>query len=232
MWCSSGSGAGDTEPAPRLSQPPAGRPGVQGAIVAGGRASRFDQRPKGLERVGGVRLIDRVVAAFEEAFHQAPLLIANAPEAAGWRPGLRVVPDVRPGLGALGGILTACLEAPAPVVIAAWDMPFLSPRLLWELGARLAGHDACLPESGGPRGLEPLCAAYGPGSVAAIEDSASRGDLRAIGFHQRIKVGILPRAEVARFGDPARLFFNVNTADDLTEAEALWRQHASSRSSD
>jgi molybdopterin-guanine dinucleotide biosynthesis protein A len=26
-------------------------------------------------------------------------------------------------------------------------------------------------------------------------------------------------------GDPAELFFNVNTPDDLAEAEAMWRRH-------
>ena len=41
--------------------------------------------------------------------------VINAPDAGAWRPGLQVVPDVRTGLGALGGIYTAVVEAPAPV---------------------------------------------------------------------------------------------------------------------
>jgi molybdopterin-guanine dinucleotide biosynthesis protein A len=199
--------------------------------MAGGQALRFGGRPKGLERVGGRRVIDRLVAAFEEALGESPLLIANAPEAAEWRPGLRVAPDARPGHGALGGILTACLVAPAPVVVVAWDMPFVPAGLIRELASRLADSDACLPESDGPRGLEPLCAAYGPACAAAIEAALAEGDLRAIGFHHRVKVSILSRREVGRFGDPALLFFNVNTADELAEAEALWRQHESSPSS-
>ena len=168
------------------------------------------------------------MAVFEEAFGRLPLLVANAPEATGWRPELTVVPDLRPGMGALGGILTAVKRAPAPVVVAAWDMPFVTAPLLQALAAGLEGVDACLPESAGPRGLEPLCAAYGPATGPAIEDSIRVGDLRAVGFHDRIKVGILSSTRVRAFGDPAKLFFNVNTADDLAEADRRCQTRESS----
>lgn len=165
------------------------------------------------------------------AFGGPPLLVANAPEAPTWRPDLRVVPDVRPGLGALGGIYTAVVETPAPVVLVAWDMPFVSEALLRTLARGLREHDAFLPQSDGRRGVEPLCAAYGPACRAAIDPCLERGDLRAIAFHERIRVGILPLSEVARSGDPEVLFFNVNTADDLARSEELWRRLESSPSS-
>ena len=202
---------------------------MQGAILAGGRAARFDGRPKGLERIGGVRLLDRLVTAFTEALGVPPLLIANDPAAAGWVPGLRVVADIRPGAGAAGGILTAVTLAPAPVVVVAWDMPFVSSALIHALADGLAGVDACLPESDGRRGVEPLCAAYGPATAAAIAAALDRGDFRAVGFHEALKVGILTLERVRQIGDPALLFLNVNTADDLREAENLWQRHASSR---
>ena len=204
---------------------------VRGAILAGGGATRFGGRPKGLEMVGGERILDRLAATMTAAFGAAPLLVANAPEAAGWRPDLRVVTDVRPGLGSLGGIYTAVVEAPAPVVCVAWDMPFVSGDLLRQLAEGLDEHDAVLPQSDGRRGVEPLCAAYGPACRDAIAATLDEGDLRAIGFHRRIRVGILPLAEVARRGDPALLFYNVNTADDLAHADELWRRHGSSPSS-
>jgi len=164
-----------------------------------------------------------------EAFGALPLLVANAPDAASWRPDLRLVRDVRSGLGAVGGILTAVVAAPTPVVVVAWDMPFVTAPLLRALADGLEGADACLPTSGGPRGMEPLCAAYGPACGPAIEAAAAAGDFRAIGFHDRIRVGILSGSALAALGDPAILFFNVNTPDDRAEAEALWRIHASSR---
>jgi molybdopterin-guanine dinucleotide biosynthesis protein A len=103
-------------------------------------------------------------------------------------------------------------------------MPFVSPNLLRALADGLRDADACLPQSDGPRGLEPLCAAYGPACGPAIAAALEAGDLRAVGFHDRIKVGILSSMQVRALGDPAALFFNVNTADDLAEADWLWRR--------
>jgi molybdopterin-guanine dinucleotide biosynthesis protein A len=179
--------------------------------------------------VGGERILDRLVRTMEAALGQSPLLVANAPEAPAWRPDLRTVSDVRPGLGALGGIYTAVVSAPAPVVCVAWDMPFVSEALIHLLAAGLERYDAVLPQSDGRRGVEPLCAAYGPGCAEAISGSLDAGDLRAVGFHPRIRVGILPLDQVRDLADPDLLFFNVNTADDLARADQLWRQHASSR---
>jgi molybdopterin-guanine dinucleotide biosynthesis protein A len=184
-----------------------------------------------LEAIGGRRILDRLVDALTEALDAPPLLVANAPDAGVWRPDLRVVSDVRPGLGALGGIYTAVVEAPAPVVCVAWDMPFVSAALVRALADGLADHDAMLAESDGRRGVEPLCAAYGAACRDAIATTLDQGDLRAVGFHPRIRVGILPLSEVRRFGDPELLFFNVNTADDLARADGLWRRHASFPSS-
>ena len=162
------------------------------------------------------------------ALGEPPLLVANAPDAGSWRPDLRTVSDVRPGFGALGGIYTAVMSAPAPVVCVAWDMPFVSELLIRALAEGLDQHDAMLPQSDGRRGVEPLCAAYGPACRDAIAASLSAGDLRAIGFHDRIRVGILPLERVRALADPDLLFFNVNTADDLARADQLWRRRASS----
>lgn len=215
-----------------LSDPERGRRNaelVHGAILAGGGATRLAGVPKGLEPVGGRRILDRLVDAFVAALGELPLLIANVPEAGGWRPDLRVVPDLRPGLGALGGLYTAVQQAPAPVVVVAWDMPFVAPGLIRALAGGLGEADACLPESDGPRGLEPMCAGYGPACLPAIAATLDAGDRRAIAFHSRIKVGILSRDRVRAVGDPALMFFNVNTSADLAEADQLWQRHGFSR---
>jgi molybdopterin-guanine dinucleotide biosynthesis protein A len=201
---------------------------VRAAILAGGGATRFGGKPKGLEVVGGERILDRLVRTMTRSLGEPPLLVANSPDAHTWRTDLRVTRDLRPGLGSLGGIYTAVAAAPAPVVCVAWDMPFVTAALVRALADGLARHDAVLPESDGRRGVEPLCAAYGPACLEPIAERLDAGDLRAISFHPRISVGILPLAEVRAYGDPAFLFFNVNTADDLARADELWRRHGSS----
>lgn len=194
---------------------------VRGAILAGGGATRMGGAPKGLLQVQGRRILDRLVDAFVDAQGALPLLVANAPDAIGWWPGLRVVADRRAGFGTLGGLHTAVLEAPAPVVCVAWDMPFVPSALIRELGDGLAGADVCIPASGGRRGVEPLCAGYGPATGPAMAEALDKGDLRAIAFHEAVRVRILPHPEIRRFGDPERLFFNVNTADDVVRANGM-----------
>ncbi|MGH7548325.1 MAG: molybdenum cofactor guanylyltransferase [Gemmatimonadales bacterium] len=199
---------------------------VRGAVLAGGAALRYGGHPKGLFELGGRRILDRVVDAVRAATGAPPLLVANAPEGPTWRPDLRTMPDVRPGCGSLGGIYSAVVSGPGPVLCVAWDMPFVSPELLQALVDGSTGYDAFLPESDGRRGVEPLCAVYGPACGAAIERRLERGDLKAVGFHPDVKVGTLPLERVRRLGDPDELFFNVNTPDDLERAEAMWQRRA------
>jgi molybdopterin-guanine dinucleotide biosynthesis protein A len=197
---------------------------VRGAVLAGGAARRYGGRPKGLIELGGRRILDRVVDAIGTVTDAAPLLVANAPEGPTWRPDLRTVPDVRADCGSLGGIYTAVVFDAGPVLCVAWDMPFVTAELLRALVEGSAGRDAFLPESDGRRGVEPLCAVYGPACGPAIERQLDRGDLRAIGFHADVNVGTLPLERVRAFGAPEELFLNVNTPEDLERAEAVWRR--------
>jgi molybdenum cofactor guanylyltransferase len=202
---------------------------VRGAILGGGAASRYGGKPKGLERVGGERILDRLVAALRAATGDAPVLVANAPDAKAWAPGLTVVRDPRPDCGSLGGIYAAVTAGEGPVLLVAWDMPFVSADLLEALRDGAAGFDAFLPESGGRRGIEPLCGVYAPACAGPIAERLDDEDYRATGFHPAVRVGHLPLDAVRRVGDPETLFFNVNSPDDLAQAEELWRLHVSSR---
>jgi molybdopterin-guanine dinucleotide biosynthesis protein A len=192
---------------------------VTGVVLAGGLASRYGGAPKGLERVGGERIIDRVARALRGAADEL-LVVANDPGAAAWLPGVRVAADVRPGAGSLGGIHAALVHAGGPVIVVAWDMPFVPAGLLRALRDLGAGADAAVPESDSRRGLEPLCAYYGPTCVTAIERRLDAGDRRVVGFYDDVGVRRLEATAVARFGDPSVLFMNVNTPEELAFAEA------------
>lgn len=176
--------------------------------------------------MGGARIIDRVAGSLQAATGTPPFLVANVPDAAGWLPGATVVSDVVPGVGSLGGILTA-VEHAAPVVCVAWDMPFVPESLLRALVAGLAAADVVIPESDGRRGVEPLCAAYGPACGPAIRRALERGDRRAIAFHDEVRIERIPLARVLQYGDPRVVFLNVNSPDDLKHAESTWRARGS-----
>lgn len=207
-----------------------------GVILAGGGATRFGGAPKGLELVGGERIIDRVAAALRPVTDEL-LLVANAPNADAWLPGVRRERDLRTGAGALGGLHAALTHAGGnSILLVAWDMPFVPSALLAALRARgesaterasgtenavdaMSTVDAVLPESDGSRrGVEPLCAWYAPGCLAAVEATLDRDDLRVIGFHDLVRVARFPLDDVRVFGDPAVIFSNVNTREDLARS--------------
>ena len=199
---------------------------LEAAVLAGGTSSRFGGH-KGLARVGGERILDRVVQAVSVATGSAPVVVANAENAEEWRPDLQVRRDAMPNCGSLGGIYTALAAATDRVFITAWDMPFLTPELLEELIKQSDSYDVFVPQSGGPQDVEPLCGIYAQSCLPHIRKQLTNEDFQATGFHERVNVGMLPQETVEQFGDPETLFFNVNTQDDLKRAEELWRaQHA------
>ena len=192
---------------------------VVGAILAGGQATRYGGLPKGLELVRGVRIIDRVRAALEPVADDL-LLIANDPRAPEWLPGVRCEGDVLRDVGSVAGIHAALSHAGGPTLVVAWDMPFVPTALLRALRDGGGDADAVVPESDSRRGLEPLCAYYAPACAAAIERRVALGDRRVIAFYDDVRLSRVPAAEVARFGDPALLFMNVNTPEERVLAEA------------
>ncbi|MCC6317833.1 MAG: molybdenum cofactor guanylyltransferase [Gemmatimonadaceae bacterium] len=191
-----------------------------GVIMAGGGSTRFGGRPKGLERVGRARLIDRVADALRTCCDDL-LLVANDPEAERWIPGVTVRRDVRPNEGGLGGLHAALTHAAAPVIVVAWDMPFVTGALLQRLRTCDPTADAVLPWSPGPRGVEPLCAWYAPACLPVITRCLDAGERAMVGFHHLVRLTVLPEGEVRTFGDPSELFLNVNTTDDLARAQAI-----------
>jgi molybdenum cofactor guanylyltransferase len=195
-----------------------------GAIIAGGRATRFGGTAKGLERVGGVRMIDRVAAALIESCDDL-IVVANDAAAQGWIPGARVVADVRPGVGALGGLHAALANARDAVLVLAWDSPFVPGGLMRALrdAGEAAGADAALPVSNSPQGFEPLCAWYRASCRSTVERHLDSGDLRAGGWQNEVAS---VHVDASPWGDPDEIFFNVNSPADLAVADAAARRTA------
>ena len=191
-----------------------------GAIVAGGGATRIGGAPKGLQRVGGARIIDRVASALGTVVPEI-MIISNAPDASEWIAGATVHRDVSPARGSLVGLHTALTYASNDVLVVAWDMPFVSTGLLELICNRARGAAvAVIPE--GPRGLEPFCALYNRDCLPIVAAAIESGDLRlSRAIAQLPSIDRIPMREIEAVGDPAMLLFNVNTPDDLARAEII-----------
>jgi molybdopterin-guanine dinucleotide biosynthesis protein A len=171
--------------------------------------------------VAGERVIDRVATALRAATDDL-LLVANDSAADAWLPGVRRVGDVRRDRGPLGGVHAALTHCGGDVLVVAWDMPFVAPALLGELRVRArSGYSAVVPESAAGQ-LEPTCALYAESCRLDLERWLDSGRSGASAFLMQCP-GVLriPVAEVSRFGDPARLFFSINTREALEQAKAF-----------
>jgi molybdopterin-guanine dinucleotide biosynthesis protein A len=136
------------------------------------------------------------------------VILVGRPEAAG-KLGYPAIPDLYPGEGPLGGIVTALNHTSEDWnLLTACDMPGLSTVLLRRLldAAELRDADVLIPL--GPSGLpEPLCAVYHRRARGAIQTAFDRGVRRVTDALGEIRTVTLPVPEVAQFQ-------NVNTPED------------------
>ncbi len=182
-------------------------------LLAGGAASRFGGFPKGRAIVDEVRIADRALAALRGAT-ESQLVASNDARAAEWFPGLRVVADEVPGLGPLGGLLTALRAAEGrAVLVVAWDMPFVPAPLLRGMRARgEIGAEVVMPVHGDPSVAEPLCAYYAAEALACCEALVARGERRAAALAESMPgLVTIGGAVLEAHGEPARLFTSVDT---------------------
>ena len=104
-----------------------------------------------------------------------------------------------------------------PVVTVACDMPFLTGQLLAWLAVGSAAPGAVVARVGGR--LQPLLGRYLPAHRPALEQSLRDGcSLREAVL--RLQPVTLEERQLARFGEPQRLCFNVNSPEELRLARA------------
>ncbi len=189
-----------------------------GVIQAGGKSTRMGGAPKALAEVGGRTVIERVVAALAPVLDDI-LIVTNTPDRYAFL-GLPMVPDVFPDHGSLGGIYSGLRAARgATAFTVACDMPFLHPDVVRLVVERAAEADVVVPRVGDQ--LETMHAAYGKACLPHMEERLRAGQLRIVGFFDRVRVLEVPEATVAPIRAPEIVFMNVNTPDELAHARQL-----------
>jgi molybdopterin-guanine dinucleotide biosynthesis protein A len=190
------------------------------AIQAGGESRRIG-RDKALIPFHGVPLVQRVVERLAPLADEL-FVTTNQPQAYGFLDA-PLIPDIWPGMGALGGLYTALNTATLPLVaVVACDMPFVSPKLLAFQRDILLGSevDAVIPSS--ENGLEPLHAVYRRQTcLPAVESALRQSQRRMIDWHPSVNVRLLSIAETKAHDPEGLAFININSSEDLLQAEKL-----------
>lgn len=193
---------------------------ISGIVLAGGQSSRLGT-DKALVNVNGQSLIEQVVAKLARLSDDV-IIVTNSPEKYGHLE-TRLVGDIYPGKGALGGLYSG-LRAAANThsLVVACDMPFLDLKLLRYMILLAPEYDVVMPRIG--EFPEPLHAVYSKSCLAPIDRLLARGGLKIIDFFSEVRVRYVEEDEVDIF-DPQHLsFFNVNTPNDLEKMKKLVRK--------
>ena len=195
-------------------------PATIGAILAGGLARRIGGGDKPMRKIGGRPLLAHILDRLRPQV-SAVVLNANGDPGRFAAYAVPVVPDGVPGNpGPLAGILAALDWAAAQnaaqwVVTVPGDAPFIPPDLVERLHQARAGAGATLAIAASGGRTHPVIGLWPVSLREDVQVALLRDNLRKMGwFTSRYSLAI-PEWPIAET-DP---FFNVNTEEDLAEAQ-------------
>jgi molybdopterin-guanine dinucleotide biosynthesis protein A len=200
-------------------------------VLAGGKSLRLGN-DKVSETVGSRSLLQQVIESVRFLGGEIIIVTSNERPISESidHPKLRILTDILPGkgplggiytgLGPLGGIYTGLMASNTVYNLAvASDMPFLNEALLRHMIELSEGYDIAVPRSGSM--VEPLHAVYAKSCLAPMAEMMKQEQLSIYQLFNRVRVRYVEAEEVERF-DPERLsLFNVNTKEDLAAARKL-----------
>ncbi len=190
---------------------------MTGIILSGGKNSRMGEN-KAFLKVKGERIIDRTIGIFRELFDEI-VLVTNDPLAY-LEFDLKIVTDIVKGKAALGGIYTGLFHSSFDQAFACpCDMPFLNADFIRYIKGKAKGYDIVVPKK--EEGLQPLHAIYSRRCMPAMKKNMDEGRLKIIDFYKKARVLEIPPNIVSSFDPEGKIFFNVNSPEDLKYAEAL-----------
>lgn len=195
---------------------------IAGVILAGGLARRMGGGDKALLSLAGRPLLAQIIDRLRPQVDEL-VLNANGDPARFARFGLPVVPDTVEGFagplaGVLAGMRWAAARGHSHVVSAAGDTPFFPTDLVSRLLAARGDQPIAMAATQDPeRGLteHPTFALWPTDLADDLETALTEGHMRKVivwtsrhGCARAIFEGHFP-------------FFNVNTPEDLAEAERI-----------
>jgi molybdopterin-guanine dinucleotide biosynthesis protein A len=186
-------------------------------ILAGGQSSRMGV-DKALMRFGDGLLRDRVLDVLRPHFDDL-ILVTNQPERHFDLEDVRLVTDVAPGQGPLGGIYAGLLAAQGRhALVVGCDMPFLSAPLLDYLWGLRTWGEVVVPLT--PDALAPICAVYDRAVLPAIHDALAAGERKVMGLYPRLEVHYVREDELRPYDPELMSLANLNTPEDFEQALA------------
>ena len=188
---------------------------ISACILAGGMSRRFGE-DKALFPFRGKPLIMHVIEILRLIFDDIAIIGGDSDRYS--FTGLSRHKDIVPGRGPLGGIYTALsVMRTDRVFVCACDMPYLNGDFISYMISISHTHEAAVPVVHGL--YEPLHAVYSAACREKAKSLLDRGEHRIAALFNEVAIRDVTEDEIHRFGNPARIFMNINTRHDA-EAEA------------
>jgi molybdenum cofactor guanylyltransferase len=192
---------------------------ITGIILAGGKSTRMGTE-KGLQLLCGKPLINYAIDVLSGIC--SDIIISSSSEAY-QSFGFKIVPDEYPGIGPMGGIYSALRKSDTKNnIVLSCDLPFVSNGLLKFILESAAGYEVAVPWEGN-RHYEPLCGYYSASVLDKMSVFIKAGNYKLPDFFEEIRINKLHIDKTLNFYTD-RLFYNVNSKQDLSIAEDMMSQ--------
>jgi molybdopterin-guanine dinucleotide biosynthesis protein A len=192
---------------------------VTGVLLAGGKSRRMGEDKRYLV-VGEQTLLERGLGVLRSIFQEVLVVIAQDSPPLGVD--ARVVRDLVPDCGSLGGLYTGLTQATAPCIfVVACDMPFLDQAVIAQFTSRRATADIVMAKLAAR--LHPMHALYGKRCLPAVEQmiGARQLKIQEMVSHASLRVQYVTEADLLTIDPSWHSFQNVNTPADLEAARSL-----------
>ena len=170
--------------------------------------------------VGEQTLLERGLAVLHSIFQEVLVVIAQDSPPLGVD--ARVVRDLIPDCGSLGGLYTGIVRASTSCIfVAACDMPFLNQAVIAQFTSRRRTADIIMAKLNAR--LHPMHALYSNQCLPALEQmiQARQLKIQEIVSQPSLRVQYVTETDLSAIDPSGRSFYNVNTLEDLDAARSL-----------
>ena len=166
-------------------------------------------------KVGGSSVFQRTLALLAQTFAET-IVVLGEPIDSLSASGCKIVYDLIPNAGSLGGLYTGLMASSQPRIFAvACDMPFLNADVIRFMASFDMAADIVVAELA--RGFQPMHALYSRRCIPFLRAMADNRDLKIqkLFLQDELRVAALGEGDLTMIGTGLRSFQNINTPEDL-----------------
>ena len=191
---------------------------ITAVILAGGKGSRLSGLDKGLLELNQTPLVQHIIERIQPQVSDI-IISANRNLEAYSKLGFSVYKDeMEDFAGPLAGILKALQQCQNEWLLAIpADSPFVSRELALRLSQNIKNNKIAIPHDG--KYLQPTFALIHKNLAASLQDFLQLGERKARIWMQQQEHTVID------FSDQANTFININTEDELKNAEQHFKEY-------